>query len=383
MTYIPNRGFISTDNSTSETLGISGTYSGTWEEITNYASISVVATSTNAATLYADFSDDASNEIRNVQLSPGDAGVDGIHSLIPVAKYFRVRIVNGGTSSDIVVQTLYHNNPRIAQPTSRVGQSIGLYSDVLNTRIGNDFILDTSAGLSAGRTVVHKFGDNPSVASSTTEDINFSGTITFQTTATTVRVAAGNAADAAAGAGARSVKVIGLDSNWDDAEETINTNGASAGTASSTSFIRVFRAYVVDVGTYTGANTGNVAIENSAGGTTYVTIAAGKGQTETSHYTVPRNKTAFITRVAGHVEASKPCDLVFWQRHGADVTSAPFCSKRLVAEFPQVDGEVSETFRAFISIPEKSDLWWTATAGSGGAAEVEVDYDLIIQDNTV
>lgn len=99
-------GKVSTDNSTSETLGASATYTGTWEDISEFASISIVGTSTNNVTLYYDFSTDASTTIREVQLSAGTDNTLGIHSLIPIAQYGRVRVVDAGSGADIVMSLL-------------------------------------------------------------------------------------------------------------------------------------------------------------------------------------------------------------------------------------------------------------------------------------
>lgn len=127
-------GKISTNNSTSETLAASATYTGTWEDISQFASISIIGTATQNATLYFDFSTDGTTTIRTVQLSSGIDTSLGIHSLIPVAQYGRVRVVDAGSGASIVIQTIYHKSARIAQPTSRITQDISDYLDVLNTR---------------------------------------------------------------------------------------------------------------------------------------------------------------------------------------------------------------------------------------------------------
>jgi hypothetical protein len=142
MSYQPIAGLVSTDNSTSETLGASATYTGTWEDISNYGSISVIASADQNATLWADFSIDGVTATRNIQLSTGTDTSLGIHSLIPVSQYFRVRVVDAGSGATIDVQTLYYKTARIAQPTSRLGQALSTYSDVLNTRA----ILANTAG---------------------------------------------------------------------------------------------------------------------------------------------------------------------------------------------------------------------------------------------
>jgi hypothetical protein len=132
---IEGTGVVSTANSTSTPLVANATYTGDWEDISEYAAISVLASADVAGTLYFDFAIDTATVDRSVQLSSGDDGNFGIHTLIPVAQYGRVRVVNGPSNqATLSVQTLYTTVARIAQPTSRLGQAIGVYTDVLNTR---------------------------------------------------------------------------------------------------------------------------------------------------------------------------------------------------------------------------------------------------------
>ena len=126
---------ISTDNSTTTPLTANSTYTGTWENVTNYSSIQVIANADVSGTLYADFSIDGITADRNVQLSDGTSGSFGIHGLIPISKFFRVRIVNGGSNqSSLRVQTTLNTEARISMPTSRMAQTLSDYSDVLNQR---------------------------------------------------------------------------------------------------------------------------------------------------------------------------------------------------------------------------------------------------------
>ena len=123
--------------------------------------------------------------------------------------------------------------------------------------------------------------------------------------------------------------VQGLDANWRIAEDTLNTNGISVGTAGTQTFIRVFRAFVVDVGTYGGNNTGDITIETTSG-TTVAVIGAGVGQTQLSQYTVPELYTANLSRIVLEVEASNTAEIRFFQRQDADITSAPFRGSRII-----------------------------------------------------
>lgn len=130
---IPN--IVSTGNSTTALLGISATFTGVWEEILNFASISIIAASNVVGTLFGEFSTNGVDVDRSLQLTDGLDGVFGIHNLIPVAKYFRVRVINDIVAqTDFYVQTMYNTSGRIAQPTSRLGQNIDEFQDVQNTR---------------------------------------------------------------------------------------------------------------------------------------------------------------------------------------------------------------------------------------------------------
>ena len=126
---------VSTVNSTSSPLLASTIFTGAWENILNYASISVISNSDQIATLYVEFSTDGFDTARTLQLSEGLVHLADIHTVIPVANYMRVRVVNGGTDQgSLIVQTIFSSESRIALPTSRVNQDIGHYTDVLNTR---------------------------------------------------------------------------------------------------------------------------------------------------------------------------------------------------------------------------------------------------------
>ncbi len=128
-------GKSSTLNSTTIPLSASATYTGTWENISSFSSITIIAEADVAGTLYADFSIDGSTADRTVQLSDGTTADFGIHALIPVASYFRVRVVNGGSNqSSLRVEVLFSRSSKISIPTSRLQTPLSNYTDVINTR---------------------------------------------------------------------------------------------------------------------------------------------------------------------------------------------------------------------------------------------------------
>jgi len=137
MTFIPDlTGVISTQNSSNVQLATDAIFTGTWEEILEYASISILGLTDQNGTLYAQFSTDSVNIIHEMQLSSGDDTTLGVHSLIPISKYFRIKHVNGsgGSTTTFKLQVLYHTSSRVTIPTSKINQQLLPYSDVLNTR---------------------------------------------------------------------------------------------------------------------------------------------------------------------------------------------------------------------------------------------------------
>lgn len=241
--------------------------------------------------------------------------------------------------------------------------------------------VDIVDGSVAGTSGVVKFGRNAAVGA-TEEDIwEAGGTYTgFLTAASAVRIrAGGNAADDAAGAGTRSIEIEGLDQNWNVAKETITTAGASASTATTTTFIRVYRVCVVDVGTYTGANTGTISVETT-GGALMATVEAGLGQTQMAIYTVPAGKTAYVVSVSIYVDTNKTAQVYLWQRQNADDVSAPFTGKKIWRPFDGVSGPVDGPVAFPYVFPAKTDIW-ASGVGPAGESGVAVEMHIALVDD--
>lgn len=240
--------------------------------------------------------------------------------------------------------------------------------------------VDIARGLVPRMRIVNKFGNNATVPNGSWEHIwSHSAAYTWPTSAQTVRVkAGGNAADTnTAGAGARKVIVFGLDAEWNEAQKELTLAGASASAASTTTFIRVFRAYVSSVGTYSAANTGIIAIENTTSTNVLTTIAAGVGQSEVAHYTVPKGFTAYLHSIIVDVQSTNSGAVRMFRRQNADDVTAPYSSARLIHRFPAVDGSSSVHYESLVTIPEKTDIWCEGY-GNGGATEIAVRFELYL-----
>jgi hypothetical protein len=234
----------------------------------------------------------------------------------------------------------------------------------------DDFTLNVSRGVIDGHSGVRKFGRNEAV-STVDEDIWSAGGIyPFPTAAEAVRVrAGGDAADSARGNGARAVMIEGLDQNWTEASEAVKLTGSKAGAPTQTRFIRVFRAYVTDVGTYGGNNIGNIDIESTTSLKTLCRIAAGVGQSQMAIYTIPAGKTGYLKRLHLVTERSTNGNFRMWRRANADDTTAPFSGKRLVFATDNLNRLFQVEYQYYVSFPAKTE---TSMAAS---------FDLILVDN--
>ena len=236
-----------------------------------------------------------------------------------------------------------------------------------------------SAGLIGGVAIERKFGANPSL-STTEQDIWFNGGLyPWPIAAETVRVkAGGDVNDTNGGTGAQTIRVIGLDENWAEATEDITLDGASASSATTTTFIRILRAYVLTCGTYSATNTGDISIENTSTLNVISNIQAGFGQTQLSMYTIPAGYRGYLERLFVNVSGNKPSSMFFWQRQNADDVTTPFTSKRILRPVYELQGPVEYKLNSLGPFPEKTDLWLSGVTVAG-ASSADVGYDIVLE----
>lgn len=215
----------------------------------------------------------------------------------------------------------------------------------------------------------HKFGFNPAVGTTAEGVHTLGGPILFPTSAQTVRIkVGGDAEDTAAGDGARSVKVLGIDDNLDEIEETIVTAGALASTPTVAKFWRVYRAFVEDVGTYGVSNTADIVIENTTSLQELIGIPAGDGQSQTSLVSTPQKRPLIITYLTLDVESTKIVDFKLFVREGFNRVVAPFCAKRIrLVPTKTPEGIWPTLLDTPILVPELSDVWLEASVAATAA----------------
>jgi len=242
-----------------------------------------------------------------------------------------------------------------------------------------DFGIEIARGNIRKYQAFRKFGYNSAIGT-TEEYIGADGGALplMPTSAVTVEAISSSANDTAAGSGARTIRIFGLDANFNEITEDITLNGTSASTATTQSFIRVFRGHVLTTGTYSSANAGNITIRQSGAGSTFVTINTSKGQTEGTHYCVPAGKSLYIRDIHISIDSAKEVDIYFYKRQDADIVSAPFSSKRLIQEYTGLISSIDFEFSPEQKVPAKTDIWFSGSVDvSSGAASIEYNGILI------
>ena len=238
--------------------------------------------------------------------------------------------------------------------------------------------INIARGLIRGATVVHKFGRNPSIGGAPETIWMHGGTYTYLTSASTVYVSGADAQDSAAGTGARTVTVQGLDANYNEIEETLTVDGA----VSTKSFLRVFRAFVASAGSLQ-SNKGAVLVSTGAsgGGTVLADIGVigsgttfGLGQTQLALYTIPAGKTGYLCN--WNVGIGSYNDTATATLYTRETGNGLIFRTRDIMDVP--GGLHQRTYTVPFALPEKADIEVRAIATTG--TTVSSAFDIILFD---
>jgi uncharacterized Zn-binding protein involved in type VI secretion len=160
------------------------------------------------------------------------------------------------------------------------------------------FELQVARGQITWHRPVFKFGINGSVPSTAGTIWNVATTYAFPAAATVMKVSSSSASDAAAGTGARTVIIEGLDANYAEISETVTLNGQTA-VNTVNSYLRINDFRVASVGSgATAAGTlyvGTGTVTTGVPATIYAQIVIGYNQSTQAVYTVPAGYTAYVT----------------------------------------------------------------------------------------
>ena len=227
----------------------------------------------------------------------------------------------------------------------------------------------TNTGISSlGNIGVFKFGINDAIQEIEETVWEYGGIYTYPTTAVVMTVTS----SVGATDNGCEIAVNGLDENYNEVTEIVTLAGAGTATTTTT-FIRVFRAYVAG----SQDTTGNVTIGN--GGNVYSYVSA-DNQTLQAFYTVPAGYTATLLQTDHTVSTEQ--NNKFGQVRL--VTRRPNGVFRTQESFTMTNGSVSRLYSTPIIIPEKTDLEFRAKAsGNNAYLHVSSTMELILTSSAV
>ncbi len=177
------------------------------------------------------------------------------------------------------------------------------FRSVTGTDFGDKRVLDTisvptglAIGLNKfnGLSHVSLFGTNQNIGSSNTEVVwSVGNDWTPPTAAAAPSVVSTNANDTSAGTGARTIRVFGLDANFDLQEEDVSLDGLTPVVLPQT-YTRVYKMMVLTAGT-SAENEGDIDL--TIGSDIQARIPTGRNKTLQAIFTIPNNMNGVMSNL--------------------------------------------------------------------------------------
>jgi len=295
-----------------------------------------------------------------------DTAYDQVLENISWKDSVKVRLVENNDST-------YSMSPNLAD-----GAGNPLSSTDGNLDISN-FYLNVAKGEVNRHSVIHKFGRNPAVSTSSFSTIwNGGGVYTgFNAiSAEIVELYSDDVDDGNSSTGLNTIRIFGLDADWHEQYEDVDLNGTNS-VYSTLSYIRLDRAKGLDAGA-SGHNEGDITIRQSVTiANVFAVVPATYNSTMIAAYTIPADKTGYLMSLSTALS-----------NKNAAVVEVRFQIKQPGNVFT-VGGEaamnsVGSGFATFpfpvpIKIQEKTDIYIEGEASASVA--VSAFMDILLVDN--
>ncbi len=237
-----------------------------------------------------------------------------------------------------------------------------------------DFGLEVQRGRVNGVTFNNKFGRNAATA---TGDAIWASSTAYNEPATCelCNVVSSDVNDTAAGTGARTISITGINELYNIVTETLTLNGTTP-VSTVNKYCNIHRAYVLTAGSG-GTAAGNITITSTAAGTPAIAyIALGYNQTQSTVYMVPTGYTAYVNlpNVSGqNTTANSLCDIGCFKKEFGGVY-------RVQMDFHLTGGTTAympKVFGAPLKFEAKSIILFKCISATGGGTwDVAIDYDI-------
>lgn len=287
-------GTVSEKNSSSTALGSSETFTGAWEDVSMFHTVSFACRANATGTLYVDFTSDINSGTTDSTLTYKiAANINEVHRLTITRRFFRIRLVNDSTAQTYLsLSTCLGNHPQLSAP---LNLNVGLDADatVVRPSIPEDEIV---IGKRSGVRPFTKFGYVEALTAAGGEQVIWSAgattAFTPMTTASTFTIAYNSTTDGSDGGatGATSLYIQYIDANGLNAEavHVLSNTGSDVTSFTGLGINRI----AVSASGSSNTNVNDITITETTGATTQAHIPAGQGVTQQLIYFVSSNAYA-------------------------------------------------------------------------------------------
>lgn len=245
----------------------------------------------------------------------------------------------------------------------------------------NSYFHQIGLGTIPGHRRIVGLGNNPNVDTTTLpEDITSAGGLyVFMDTASALEIVSDSANDTAAGTGARSVTIMGLDASYKEVNQVVTLNGLTP-VAVPLPLLRVNRLVIATAGSGR-TNAGTITCRRISDGLGQRTMPVGFGVSRASMYSVPAGYTlsvnqyfASINRTGG---TARSASMITMHQTAAGVQFSPF-------EFT-VESSAPMFFESLPGtiITEKMDFWLRCQSVSTNGTNVTAAWLGVLVDNSL
>lgn len=277
---------VSTVNSSSTVLtaATSLVFTGEWEDVSAFPSLTVAVETDQDGVFSIEFSPDGVNQDSTLTRYYTIGQIHPPHRFTVTRKYARVVFTTAVDQTYFRLQTLLGAQIELNAPCdSTVSQDF----DATVVRPTN-YNAEVALGRRQGATLWNKFGYNLDVDTAIPEVVaSWGGAFTPLLTATTISIVSTSTADDDGSTGCNSVVLYGLDANRDEVIEVVTLNGTTPVVTTST-WLGLNRVAMFLCGTGM-VNAGTITATAVTGSTTMAQMPVGEGVTQQCIFHVPRN----------------------------------------------------------------------------------------------
>lgn len=223
-----------------------------------------------------------------------------------------------------------------------------------------------------------KFGTRSNVTAGT-ESVIWEGPTAqypYLSIAEILKVSSSSTSDTSTGTGMRTIKLYGLDGNYNEITETVTLLGTTV-VPTVSSFLRIYRIEGMTCGTaYT--NLGTISVTNNAGTSVLAVVNPSDGQTLMTIWTVPLGKKAYLVKGATSTNSNKGAQISIFVRKLNGGILFPWQIKYRGFLF---SGGQDIPLQIPFALPEKTDIEMRAlTPTSAGTTSVGATFELWYED---